>query len=694
MSVSFTERDGVGHLLIDRPDDRINAINPAMIGAFGDAVRQARESGARAIVVSSAKRDNFVGGADLEFVRGATERDRVDLERAIRAIQRAFDELAALPATTVAAINGAALGGGCEVALACDWRVAADSPAVRIGQSEVQLGLIAAGGGDQRLPRLVGLPRALDLLLSSRRLSARRALRAGIVDEVVHPAVLARAAIDRARRAGKRKLSGGASAAERAVTWLAPARRFAISRARAKVLEETRGLYPAPLRALEAIEIGLRDGIAAGLDADARFFAELASGEISHNLIALLLMTLRQRREAFDDLPAPRPARSLGVVGAGFMGSGIAQAGAAAGAHVRIRDVDHAAVARGLRTVQELTVGAARKGVFERREAQRIIARVSGAPDLSGFARADLVIEAVFEELELKRMVVAELEGVMRDDAVIASNTSALPIERIARGARHPGRVVGMHFFSPVHRMPLLEVVAPEAADPAAVATAVAAGVSMGKTVIVVRDSPGFYTTRTLGVMLREAALLLEEGARIEVVDAEMERFGWPVGPFRLMDEVGLVVAAHVGETVGAARGAAQPRAVELVVAQGWQGKRSGRGFYVYDGKKRAPNARVYELLGIASRLPHGDLAERLTLSFVNEAARCLDEGVVRSPVEGDLGAVLGLGFPPYLGGPFRYADAAGEALRNSLKRLANAHGERFTPAECLLDGRRFFEER
>ena len=693
MTTRFEEREGVGRIVIDRSDDRINALDPALVQSFGEAVRAARASGVKALVVTSAKQDNFVAGADLDFVRSA--KDPAPVVEALRAMQRVLDDLASLPATTVAAINGAALGGGCELALACDWRVAADAPATRIGQPEVQLGLIPGAGGTQRLPRLVGVARGLELILTGRRLSAKRALRAGLLDEVVHPAALERAAVDVARRRPKRKPEGGRTAAERAMTWLAPARRIVIERARTKATAESHGLYPAPLKAIEAIEVGLRDGMAAGLEAEARLFAELATSETAHELIDLMLTTLRQRREAFDDLPAPRPVRMLGVVGAGFMGSGIAQAGAVAGMHVRVRDVDAAAVARGLKTINDLTRDAARKGVFERREAQRIVGRVSGAPDLSGFGRADLVIEAVFEELALKQKVIADLEAVLRDDAVIASNTSALPIAEIARGARRPGRVVGMHFFSPVHRMPLLEVVAPHAADPAAVATAVAAGEAMGKTVIVVRDAPGFYTTRVYGYLAAEAARLLEEGVRIDEVDTAMERFGWPVGPFRNLDEIGLVVAAHVAAEVGSTRGVDAPRALGALVAEGLQGKRGGAGFYKYDGKKRTPNPRVYELLGVRARpAAHGDVAERLTLAFVNEAARCLDEGILRSPAEGDLGAILGLGFPPYLGGPFRYADSGGEALRNSLRRLANALGDRFAPAECLRDGRRFYETR
>lgn len=688
-SVAFTgpDAEGIGRIVIDRADDRVNAIDVRMVSDLAAAVAQARAASPKAVVVTSAKPDQFVGGADLTMLRGANAEG---IAEASRALQRVFDDLAALPCPVVAAIGGSALGGGYEVALACDWRIAAESPAVRIGLLEVQLGLLPAAGGTQRLPRLVGLPRALDLILGARRLTARRALRAGLVDETVHPAKLDRAAADRGLRSGKRRLRGGATALERAVTWLPPLRAFVLSRARARVQKETKGRYPAPLRALDAIATGLGRGPAAGYAAEAASFAELATGETARSLVALLLLTLRQRGAAAD-LGAPRPVRLLGVVGAGFMGAGIAQAGAAAGMRVRVRDVDAAAVARGLSAARKLTEDGARKGVFDRREAVRITGRLSGAPDLSGFGQADLAIEAVFEELATKRRVIAELEGVMRDDAVIASNTSALPIGEIAADARVPERIVGMHFFSPVHRMPLIEVVRPRHADDRAVATAVAAALALGKTPIVVRDGPGFYTTRVISALSGEALLVLQEGARIEDVDAALVRFGWPIGPFALADEVGLAVAAHAGETVARARGIERPRIVGLLISEGLKGKRGGAGFYRYDGKRRVANPRVYELLGTTPRASTEDVAERCTLAFVNEAARCLDEGVLRSPAEGDLGAVLGLGFPPFLGGPFRWADAQGQTLRDTLARLEAAHGARFAMAESLRDGRRFF---
>jgi 3-hydroxyacyl-CoA dehydrogenase/enoyl-CoA hydratase/3-hydroxybutyryl-CoA epimerase len=687
--------DGIGRIVIDRPNDSANAIDPALLAALTEAVTAAREARPAGLILVSAKPGQFVAGADLAMLTDQLSAAQISAaSRAMHAIVRA---IGALPFTTVAAINGSALGGGFELALACDWRIAADSPSVRIGLPEVQLGLLPAGGGTQLLPRLVGLPRALDLILNARRLSARRALRAGLVDEVVHPASLERAALDRARAGHKRGLQGGRTFVERATTWLAPARVIALRTARERVTKETRGHYPAPYRAIEAIATGLAHGIETGFDAEADGFGELATGRVAQNLIGLFVLGLRQRRAAFGGLPKASAPESIAVVGAGLMGSGIAQSAAMAGMSVRLRDIDEAAVTRGLGSVRALTEDAGRKGVVDRRETKRAIARVTGTTDWTGFARADLVIEAVFEELALKQRVIADLEAAVRDETVIATNTSALPISEVARGAKVPGRIVGMHFFSPVHRMQLIEVVRPKAASDEAVARAVAAGQALGKTVIVVRDGPGFYTTRVIGVMLGEAARLLEKGLAIEEIDSAMTRFGWPVGPLTLIDEVGIAVARHAGETVATAIGAAPERnAVQLLADAGLTGKRGGEGFYRYEGKKRVPNPRVYELLGSSGQRPASDeLAPLLTALFVNEAVRCLDEGVLRSAAEGDLGAVLGLGFPPFLGGPFRYADdyadAAGTSLADRLRRYAEIAGPRFAPADSIAAGKVFY---
>jgi 3-hydroxyacyl-CoA dehydrogenase / enoyl-CoA hydratase / 3-hydroxybutyryl-CoA epimerase len=690
LSVIYVPADasGVARILIDRPDDPVNAINVKLLEDLAAAIAAAREARPRGLVVASGKESQFVAGADLALLRGASG---ADAERASREMQRVLNELAALPFTTVAAINGPALGGGLEIALACDVRLLADSFGARVGLTETRLGLIPAAGGTQRLPRLIGLPRALEMILTARQLAPRRALKTGVVDEVVHPAVLLRAATEHAARDRKRRPSGGRTLIERAATHIGPVRALAIRNARSRTLAETKGRYPAPLAAIDAVAIGLARGMTAGLEAEARAFGELASGETGRNLTALLALTLRQRKAAFEGLGEPRPVTNVGMVGLGFMGSGIAQAAAAAGLRVRGRDRDAAAVARGLSTIRELTTDGARKGVFDRREAARVIGRVTGGADLAGFSHADLVIEAVFEEVDTKRRVIAELEKVVREDAVIASNTSALPIAEIARDARAPERIVGMHFFSPVHKMPLLEIVRPKRADPSAVATAVATANAMGKTPIVVGDGPGFYTTRVLSTMIGEAFAMLADGIEVDAIDPAMTAFGWPVGPLQLVDEVGLEVAAHAGETVARTRGIGAPTLVSALVAEGFKGKHRRGGFYVYEGKRRRPNPRVRALAGGAHGVVVEDIAQRLTFTFVNEATRCLEEGILRSPAEGDLGAVLGLGFPPFLGGPFRYADAKRQEIVTALERLAAAHGARLEPTESLRSRRPFF---
>jgi 3-hydroxyacyl-CoA dehydrogenase/enoyl-CoA hydratase/3-hydroxybutyryl-CoA epimerase len=701
--------DGIGRLVIDRPDDSVNAIDLDLVEHLAEAVRAARACDTlRGLLLVSAKPDQWVAGADLKLITRASEPERI--EAVSRRFQAVLDELAWLPCTSVAAINGAALGGGLELALACDYRVGAEAPSVSLGQPEVNLGLVPAGGGTQRLPRLIGLERALDLILSGRRLNARRARRAGLLDEVVHPTVLEAAArgwAARPKRALDRRLRLGLS--RRAAVDLAeqtPAGRQVIYRqARKSVLERTHGHYPAPLRALEAVEIGFERGMAAGLEAEVRAFGELAVSPTARHLIWLFLATQRQKHKG----PSPSGRGEigrLGVVGAGFMGAAIAEVGAAAGLSVRVRDVSPDAVARGLANIREMIDDGVARRRFEPREGRDLLRRVSGTTDYSGFSRADLVIEAVFEDLGLKHQVVRDLEAVLPPEAVIASNTSAIPIQDIARVAQHPERVVGMHFFSPAQRMPLLEVVHPPAAADWAVDAAVAAGTQMGKTVVIVGDAPGFYTSRVLGVMLNEAALLLGEGARVEDVDRAMSAFGFPVGPFVLYDEVGLEVALHAGESVARAFGDRIPpaRIVQDLVAAGHTGRKAGAGFYLWREPSRvsrlvtgradrAPNPAVYAGAP-RKKVTDVEIQERLVLLFVNEAVRCLDEGVLRSPTDGDLAAVLGLGFPPFRGGPFHYADAIGaDALANHLRGLAATHGSRYAPAGPIVERRTFFEE-
>jgi len=681
---THVDPNGIATILIDQSGQKVNIMSMAFIEELERAVDELRPD-LKGVIVGSGKPEQFVAGADLEELLGATQPEEAAGQ--IRRLHRVFNRLADLPYPSVAAINGPALGGGLEVALACDYRVCVESQSSILGLVEVQLGLIPAGGGCQRLPKLVGLSRALGLILEAKRYNPRRAKRYGVVDEVVHPTVLqdaARGWLARGKRQTHPRWSRLDQAAER---W--PAVRALIYRqAEKRVRTQTRDHYPAPLRALDAVRAGHEQGLGAGLAAEAVAFGDLATGEVARNLIHLFFATEGLKKEQRGLTTQALTVEQLGVCGAGFMGAGIAQAAAVGGYGVRLRDLKSEQVAQGIKTARDLTWNAARKGRFSHQEAQTIVSRLSGSIDYSGFRRAQLAIEAVFEDMSVKQQVIAELEAVLTPQAVIASNTSSLPITELAANTAHPERVVGMHFFSPVHKMPLLEIIQAGRSSPGAVATAVEVGRKMGKTVVVVRDGPGFFTTRVLGFMIQQAGQLFEQGASIEDVDRAMTAFGFPVGPLALTDEVGIDVAAHVADILGAAFGERYTvsEAINQMVAAGRLGRKSALGFYDYRGRTKKPDPAVYGMRSAHPQKFAQDLIQRrCVLAFVNEAVRCLDEGIIVSARDGDVASVLGLGFPPFLGGPFRYADSLGiQTVAEQLRQMRYAYGASFTPAPML----------
>ncbi|HEV3313082.1 MAG TPA: 3-hydroxyacyl-CoA dehydrogenase NAD-binding domain-containing protein [Chloroflexota bacterium] len=701
-SITLRREDDIILLGIDVPDEALNVINLRFIEEFEQALTElegqfagpgeTKSPAVSGLILHSLREGAFLAGADLKLIRDAPS-PREAAEAASR-LQQICGRLEKLPVTTVAAIDGAALGGGLEVALACDYRVAAESSSRDIGLVEVQLGLIPAGGGTQRLPRLTGLGRALALILTSRRLTPKQALRAGLVDDVAHRTVLMDAARALARR-HPRQRGMSLPLAEHVLEALPPGRAFMYRRAAKSIRKRTGTRYPAPLLALAAIREGVENGRDHGLNAETRSFGRLAVSNTTRNLIDLFLDS--------NELKAEQVARGdagevelVGVVGAGLMGAGIAQAAAISGIAVRLRDVNAEAIAGGLKRIRDLTRQAQKSRRIDRYEAARVISRVTGSPGYSGFARAGLVIEAAPEEPDLKRRIVADLEKVLVDDAVIGTNTSAIPIGEIAAGAVYPERVVGIHFFSPVHRMPLVEVIRGTHTSERAVDIAAGLGRRLGKHVVIVNDGPGFYTTRVLGFMMSEAVRCFEEGASIEGVDNAMVEFGFPVGPMTLMDEVGLDVGIHVAGRLQAAFPGrlAQSPVMTAIAETGRKGKKSGAGFYRYEKGKRLADPELYLLRshvasgGAAIRsVSRAEVQERLSLVFVNEVARCIDEGVVASARDADLAAVFGLGFPPFLGGPVRYADTIGVAdVIARLRVLSNEQGARFEPARLFLD--------
>jgi len=691
--------DGVLTLLLDVPGETVNVLGGGVAEEFEAALsRAAADPALKGVVLSSGKKDSFVAGARIgEFQRARTAADAENLSRAVQA---AFDRLEAYSKPVVAAIHGACLGGGLEWSLACTWRIATDDPRTRLGLPETQLGVIPGGGGTQRLPRLVGLEAALDMICAARNVKARRALRMGLVDEVVPPPLLLEVARRRARelaegkvRRQRRKSHVGERLAHAALEGNAVGRGLLFRRAREAVRARTRGHYPAPLRAIDAVEHGVRRGKAAGLAVEARIFGELAVSPTAQRLMEIFFAQTSLKKDSGVDLPGvkARPVTGVGILGGGFMGSGIALVTAQAGLPVRIRERDDAAAARSLGSVRAALDERVKKHSLDKLERDEKMRLVTATTDLGGFERVEVAIEAVFEDLSLKREMVRAFEAV-NPKGIFASNTSSIPIAEIAQASAHPETVLGMHYFSPVPKMPLLEVIGAPQTAPEAIATAVDLGKRQGKTVIVVRDGPGFYTSRILTPYVNEAARVLLEGARIEEVDRALTAFGFPVGPLTLLDEVGIDVADKVGKILYAAFGdrMAPPEALHDVLTTGRLGRKSRKGFYTYDGKRKRVDETIYALLpggGTRKSIPPAEIGERVVLQMVNEAILCLGENVLRSARDGDLGAVFGLGFPPFRGGPFRHADAVGTgALLEAMRRLEEKYGPRFAPAPLLVE--------
>jgi 3-hydroxyacyl-CoA dehydrogenase/enoyl-CoA hydratase/3-hydroxybutyryl-CoA epimerase len=693
LSAFTTERQGgVAIVTLDTPHDAVNKVSNATRWELEDLLQRLEtDELVKAVVIRSGKPDIFIAGADIEEF--AALRSVEEAVRLSKDGQLLMQRIADSPKPVVAAIHGACLGGGLELALACRYRVASDHPKTVLGFPEVQLGLIPGAGGSNRLPRLIGARAALDMILTSRNERGRKALALGLIDELVPEAILlgiavaaaerlSRSARPRARRGGSFLLDGNLIG-----------RLLVYRGAKRQVARKTGGHYPAPPRAIEVVHTSLEHGMIRGLEAEAQAFGELAMTDVSRRLVEVFFATTEIKKD--DGVPAgygrARPVRRFGIIGAGFMGAGIAGTAVAhAGVEVRLKDADLVKVGKGLKAATDILTAQLARHRITPYEYARKSAYLSGSGGFDGFGGTDIVAEAVFEDLAVKRQVIADLESVVPDTTVIATNTSTLAIHEIASVARHPERVLGMHFFSPVDKMPLLEVIPTDVTSADAIVTAVQFGRRMGKTVIVVADAPGFWVNRILLPYLNEAGFLLEEGVSIEAIDTAMTKWGFPVGPVALMDEVGLEIGDKAGKVMHQALGdrLRPSRVIAVMRADGRLGRKNARGFYFYkDGHKTGADSSVFHLLGVR---PLGEVdprlvEDRLVFAMLNEAARAMSEGVVRTPRDGDIGALFGIGFPAFRGGPLRELDTIGAAEAVAkLERLAATHGPRFEPAPVL----------
>jgi 3-hydroxyacyl-CoA dehydrogenase/enoyl-CoA hydratase/3-hydroxybutyryl-CoA epimerase len=711
---------GVATILMDRQGDAMNTLGPELAGdLFSLLDRLETDPAIKAVVIGSAKPTNFLAGADIRWLRHID--DAADSVGLLTEAHKGFRRLEELTTKhgkpVVAAIHGPCLGGGMELALACSMRVASnDEKATQFGQPEVKLGLIPGAGGTQRLPRLIGLTAGLDLILTGKSVRPRKALKMGLIDEAVPREFLLEIARKRALEAiGRSDSDDGGFSFGKLKSWLSPAhlqglalednpmgRKVLFAKAEEKLLAETKGNYPAPEAALRAVKAGADHGIEAGYAAELDEFGELITSPQAKALMSIFFAGQDLKKDTGIDGDAiPRSISKVAVLGGGLMGGGIATVNTTnARVPTRIKEIDDAGVARGLGYVSKHLAGQVKRRRIHQRAADKAMQLVTGTTEWNGFGNVDLVIEAVFEDLALKQDILADVEAIVGEETIFASNTSSIPIAHIAAKAAHPERVIGMHYFSPVEKMPLLEIIVTNQTADWVTATCVEFGKKQGKTVIVVNDGFGFYTTRVLGPYMNEVYHLLTEGVRIEDVDSAMVAWGFPVGPVTLSDEVGIDIGAKIGKIMEKEFGdrMSPPDGLEGLVADDRRGRKNGRGFYLYeDGKKGDVDESVYAVIGVDSHksMERGEIQDRVGLQFINEAARCLEEGILRSARDGDVGAIYGLGFPPFTGGPFSYVDSVGaKEVVDTLESLAAAHGSRFEPANILKEhaatGKRF----
>ncbi|MGB7159492.1 MAG: 3-hydroxyacyl-CoA dehydrogenase NAD-binding domain-containing protein [Tepidisphaeraceae bacterium] len=693
------DADNILTIRMDVPGKPVNACSPQLLHELLEAVVAAEHDRPAGVIFASAKPRSFNAGADLFETRGMT---REQLTEYLTRGQALFVRIAHLPMPTIAAINGDCLGGGFELALACRYRVAVDDGSISIGLPEVKLGLIPAWGGTTRLPRTIGLRRALPILLAGKTLPPRKAQRAGLVDEVVRPEALLAAA---KRIVTSRARGHHASWFDRAAAGLPPVRSRILDAARRETIEKTHGNYPAPLRLLDVVRAGFERGFAAGLEEERRAITELTGTDAGRNLLRLFFLRQGAKKRAAERVAAqPHDVKHAAVIGGGTMGAGITHTLIRAGIPVRLVEVDPPAVAAALGRIKRLLDDDVSAGKVDRLAARHALNRVSPTTEWTGLELADFVIEAVVETIDAKRDIFARLDRLIRPGAVLATNTSSLRVSEMAQATLHPERIVGLHFFNPVAKMPLVEVVRAAHSDDASLATAIALAVRLGKTPVLVSDAPGFLVNRILVPYLAEALAMAGEGVSIRAIDDAMKRWGMPMGAFELLDEIGLDIAAHVVKSLG---GPTPPPNVVALFDRAedrhWLGKKSGQGFYVYPGPRgrrgrgrSTPSPEVNEELirtivdAEAPALDAESIQWRLVLPMVNESARALEEGVTDSTDAIDLATVLGLGLAPFRGGIVQFANAVGaEEIVRRLDELAEKHGPRFVPAPLLREAAR-----
>lgn len=686
---TLTIDDGIATLVFNIPDSKVNILNHQSMDELEkhlDSFKKNTEI--KVLRFVSAKKDIFIAGADITEIRSLDDCDTA--YDVVRRGQIILEKIAYLPFPTIAVIDGACLGGGFELALRCTYRIATENKATKIGLPEVNLGVIPGFGGTQTLQALIGPSKALELILGAKYINGAKALKLGMIDACVPQGYLdfkldafTKAILNPITRDAILKKRYQFSMVERLFPWLITGVAYKT------VMQKTKGKYPAPLAVIEVFKKTNGMDTTRALEFEANTFSQMVVTPESKNLISVYFAIEAVKNEKpLVDKEALLSIRFTSVIGGGAMGGGIVWLFAKMDLLVRLYARGFDKAAQTLQHVAKSFELLKKRRSLNAREVDMKLSLISYGTDLSSFGHSDLAIEAIVEDVAAKKQTFKDLEAVMREDAIIATNTSSLSINMLCEDMQHPERFVGMHFFNPVEQMPLVEIIPSKQTKPEVIATIVSLAKKAGKTPVVVNDCPGFLVNRILLPYINECAKMVDQGESIERIDALIENFGMPMGPFVLADTVGLDVGYKVASVLS--QGYGERMEVSKLLDRAYNelhllGKKANKGFYLHEGKNKKLNPQIEPLKSGKMHFSDEEIVDRAMLIMVNEAAYCLSEGIVKNAQHLDVAMIMGTGFPPFRGGLLKYADAYGlEKVLHSLLRLRDKHGMRFEPAPLL----------
>ncbi len=697
-------KEGAAILTLNNPP--VNQLSKSFVKEMADAIAEAFQDQEVKAVILTGTGKNFIAGADITEIKGVT--DRGYLFSQVMEGNRFMNAIEDGPKPVIAAINGHCLGGGLEIAMACHYRIAAQG--VQVGQPEVKIGLIPGAGGTQRLPRLVGLPDALQMITTGNGIPAEEGMEKGCIDEVVLKDRLLEKSLDVARRFISGELDHRRRLTRMRTDRLqSPEEKQAIMAIAKQMAADKAKGYIAPFKAIEAMERGLSDDFEADIKGEAELFCDCAVSEIARNLIGIFLNTRAAGRLPRIEGVKPQEIRTVGMLGGGVMGSGIVNLLLGSGFDAILWDINDDAIHKGLSAIRRTFAYPLKKGKMTEEDLDNLIEEhLTTTLSIEDMGEVDLVIEAVLEDTKIKQDLWRRLQGISRSDVVFGTNTSALPISEMASVLADPGRMIGLHFFNPAERMQLLEVICGKDTSDQTLATSVDFARAIRKVPIVVNDGPGFYVSRQLAALMGESTFLIGEGVDPARIEEAMLEFGMPMGPATLSDLTGIDIGYHVGKNFEKSFGERWKMSpiYERVYQTGCYGRKTGAGWYNYSGEEPVPNPKVLEAVdrylkeqGIAPKeVPSREIADRMLARAINEAAYMIREEICDRPQDMDLAMIYGTGFPPYRGGILRYADAWG--IRNVYEHLVNleaAHGIRFKPEPLLKEmaesGKTFYRD-